>query len=476
MRIRAFFVASFLLAGITAGAQDDPTIMTIGGQAVSRSEFEYSYYKNNQEGVIGRKSVKDFVPLFVDYKLKVRAALDAHLDTLSSFKRKFLIYRDQQVRPLLLGMEDVDKEARRIYNNTRQRIDDNGGMVKVAQILIPLGQRTSIQQQRTAQLLADSLYVVLKKGGSFSDLARRYSGDARSASEGGDLPWMVKGQALKEFEDAAWKLQVGEISRPVYSPMGYHIILLKKKRPFFPYDSVETDIRRFVESSDFREQLIDHKLDSLSEIAKVNREMILNQKAKELSARDLDLRYLIQEYHDGLLLYEISNRAVWNQAACDKRGLAKYFKKNKKRYRWNQPRFKGVACYAKDKSELKTVWHSLRGKPFEEWPEILHNIFDGDSFIHVHAQRGIFKQGDNALVDRDIFKVNRPVQSVRGYPYTGVFGKKLKKGPENFSDVQSEVIADYQDFLEKRWVESLHKKYPVKVNTRVLATINQHHN
>jgi peptidyl-prolyl cis-trans isomerase SurA len=94
----------------------------------------------------------------------------------------------------------------------------------------------------------------------------------------------------------------------------------------------------------------------------------------------------------------------------------------------------------------------------------------------VHAQRGIFKQGDNALVDRDIFKVNRPVQSVRGYPYTGVFGKKLKKGPENFSDVQSEVIADYQDFLEKRWVESLHKKYPVKVNTRVLATINQHHN
>ena len=80
-------------------AQSDPVIMTINGVPVSRSEFEYSYNKNNSEGVIDKKTVDEYVDLFINYKLKVAAALDAHLDTLSSFKSEFAQYRDQQVRP-----------------------------------------------------------------------------------------------------------------------------------------------------------------------------------------------------------------------------------------------------------------------------------------------------------------------------------------------------------------------------------------
>nr|WP_294077289.1 peptidylprolyl isomerase [Prevotella sp. UBA5379] len=474
MRIQTLLVASFLLMGITGRAQEDPVVMTIGGEPVNLSEFEYFYDKNNSEGAIDRKSVKDFVPFFVDYKLKVRAAQDAHLDTLPSFQRTFQAYRDQQLRPLLLSLGDVEREAHKIYGSTRQRIDDHGGMIKVAQILIPLGQRASEGQQRTAERLADSLYNALRKGASFADLARRFSGDSGSASTGGNLPWMVRGQTLKEFEDAAWGLRVGEISHPVLSPAGYHIILLKDKRSFFPYDSVETDIRRFIASSGLREQLIDHKLDSLADIAQMDRETVLVQKESEQMARNPGLKYLIQEYHDGLLLYEICDRTIWNQAAWDEKELKKFFKKNKKRYRWSQPRFRGVVCYSKDKGQLEAAWKSLKGRPFEKWSDILRNTFSGDGTVRV--QSGIFKQGDNALVDRDIFKVKEVPQPVTGYPYSGVFGKKLKRGPKDLSDVQPLVIVDYQDFLEKRWVDTLRKKYPVKVNTTVLATINQHHN
>ena len=103
-----------------AYGQADPTIMTINGQPVSRSEFEYSYNKNNTDGVIDRKSVDEYVPLFVNYKLKVQAALDAHLDTLPAFRKEFLGYRNQQIRPAFITDADVEDEARKIYRDTKQ--------------------------------------------------------------------------------------------------------------------------------------------------------------------------------------------------------------------------------------------------------------------------------------------------------------------------------------------------------------------
>ena len=70
-----------------AMAQTDPVIMTVNGQPVLRSEFEYSYNKNNSEGVIDKKTVDEYVDLFINYKLKVIAALDEKYDTLKSFKK-----------------------------------------------------------------------------------------------------------------------------------------------------------------------------------------------------------------------------------------------------------------------------------------------------------------------------------------------------------------------------------------------------
>ena len=204
------------------------------------------------------------------------------------------------------------------------------------------------------------------------------------------------------------------------------------------------------------------------------KENILEQKADELASHDNNLKYLIQEYHDGLLLYEISNQLVWDKASKDERGLAAYFAKNTSKYKWEQPRFKGIAYHVKDEADIKAVQKSIKGKPFVEWAEILRNTFNKDSVIRIRVEKGIFKRGDNALVDKMVFHKDTVVQTNKDYPYDATFGKILKKMPEDYTDVKSLVIADYQDALEKEWVAALRKKHAVVVDEKVLATVNKH--
>ena len=94
--------------------------------------------------------------------------------------------------------------------------------------------------------------------------------------------------------------------------------------------------------------------------------------------------------------------------------------------------------------------------------------------IRIRVEKGIFKKGDNAVVDKMVFKKDTTVKVLKDYPIDATFGKVLKKAPEDYTDVKSQVIADYQDMLEKEWVTALRKKYPVVVNKDVLATVNKH--
>lgn len=196
----ATLLVAMLLCGSMAYAQNDPVVMTVNGAPVSRSEFEYSYNKNNSEGVIDKKTVGEYVDLFVNYKLKVQAALDARLDTMSSFKKEFREYRDQQVRPTLVTDADVEAKARDIYRETQQRVDGGGGLLKTSHILLLLDQNATKTQQDAAKARIDSVYNALKKGADFADLARRLSDDKSSAVNGGQLPWIERNQLVKAYE------------------------------------------------------------------------------------------------------------------------------------------------------------------------------------------------------------------------------------------------------------------------------------
>lgn len=467
-------IGAMLLCGNIVFAQvDDPVVMKINGQPVSRSEFEYSFNKNNSEGVIDKKSVDEYVDLFVNYKLKVEAAKEARLDTLKSFLNEFAGYRDQQIRPAMITDADIEAEARRIYEETRSRIDGNGGMTKPAHILVMVKQKADEAQQKAARERIDSIYNALQNGADFAELAKKCSDDKGTAANGGELQWIAKGMTLKEFEDAAWALEKGQMSKPVLSPAGWHIILLKDKGNFFDYDSQRADIVRYIEQRGLREKIIDNKLDSIGKAQNTTAEKVLEAKRLELEANDSDLRNLIKEYYDGLLLYEISNRTVWEKAAADEAGLVAYFKKNKKNYKWDAPRFKGIAYHVKDQADVKAVKDAVKGLPFDQWADKLRKTFNNDSILRIRVEKGIFKQGDNALVDREVFGVDTIAKGLKDYPIDAVYGQKLK-APKEMTDVKAQVLADYQDALEKEWVEGLRRKYAVEIDEEVLKTVNKH--
>ena len=148
---------ALLFCAFVVHAQDDPTIMTINGRPVSRSEFEYSYNKNNTDNVVDKKTVAQYVELFVNYKLKVEAALAARLDTTQAFRNEFADYRDQQVRPSFVNNDDVEKAARQLYDDTRQRIEGQGGLIRVAHIMLLLPQKAAKEKQRSAEQRIDSI-------------------------------------------------------------------------------------------------------------------------------------------------------------------------------------------------------------------------------------------------------------------------------------------------------------------------------
>lgn len=475
MKIKTILAALLLGAtAVQAQTQNDPVIMTINGQPVTRSEFEYSYNKNNTDGVIDKKSIDEYVDLFVNYKLKVQAALDAQLDTLSSFRKEFATYRDQQIRPSLVTDADVEKEARDYYDNLVKQIGPKG-LFTCSHILILASPDAEEAVREAAKNRIDSVYTVITNGADFAEVAKNVSQDPGSAKNGGRLPLATKGYFFKEFEDAALALKDGEISKPILSPVGYHIIRMEGRQDVEPYDTLGPRIVRYLESRGVRDKIVDEKI--AAEVAASNgaltAETYMDQLSAEKEAQDPELKNLIREYHDGLLLFEVCNREVWEKAAQDEAGLAQYFKQNKKKYKWDAPRFKGISYHVKDAKDVAAVRKCVKKLPFDQWTEKLRTEFNNDSIIRIRVKKGIFKEGDDALVDNKIFKKDTTVTEMKDYPFSATYGKKLK-APEDYTDVRGLVTADYQELLEKAWVDELRKKYTVVVNKDVLATVNKH--
>ena len=361
MKIKSLITTLLLCASNLMAQTSDPIIMKIAGKPVSRSEFEYSYNKNNSEGVIDKKSVEEYVELFVNYKLKVQAALDERMDTLPTYKQEFRQYRDQQIRPMIINDADVEREARNIYNSEVERIGPDG-LIKPAHVFVRLSPNADKATEEAKKARIDSIYNAILNGADFTDMATNKSEDPGAASQNGVIGWISKGQTYEEFETAAYALSVGEMSKPTLSPVGWHIIKMVERKQLEPYDSLRNNIMRFIDMRNLRESFINKKINEQVDASKGAKtaEQIMDEYAAEIEAKDAEMKHLIREYHDGLLLFEISNREVWEKGAKDEEGLKNFFKKNKKKYRWDEPRFKGMVYHVKDVKDVKAVKKSVQ--------------------------------------------------------------------------------------------------------------------
>ena len=474
MKRIALFI--FYISFITSAfAQEDPIVMRINGVPVTRSEFEYNYNKNNSEGVIDKKNVEEYAELFVNYKLKVQAAIDDKLDTLSSYQKEFRQYRDQQIRPLLVPEGATEKEYRSYYDNLVERLEGKQ-LLQPAHILIQLAQDATEEQKAAAKTRIDSVYQALKDGADFAELAKKVSQDPGSAARGGMLPWIGPNQLVKEFEDVAYSLNEGELSEPFLMPYGYDIIKLMGRKDLEPYDELHDMIKKYLDGQGVENHIAQQVLDSLANESDGQKtvEQILDEKTEEFCAKDNELKYLVQEYHDGLLLFEECNSKVWEPAAKDTLALTNYFKKHKKDYAWDEPHYSGMVYYCKNADDVKKVQKLVKKLPQEKWMGTIRETFNKDS-VMVRVERRVFKKGDNQNIDKLAFKVkDAELKPVKNYPHVGIFGKVLKKGPAEWTDVSNQVVNDYQRLKEDEFVAELRKRYTVEIYKEVLATVNNH--
>ena len=185
---------------------------------------------------------------------------------------------------------------------------------------------------------------------------------------------------------------------------------------------------------------------------------------QDLAKNNADYRNLLNEYRDGMLLFEVSDRKVWTKAKQDKEGLEKYFETHRDKYKWDKPRFKSYVVFATSDSLMQLAQNYLNSNniPNDSLANSLRKEFGKD----VKIEKVIAAQGENNITDYLGFGAEKPGPKVKWafyFPYRG----KVLEAPEEAADVRGAVTGDYQSELEAAWVAQLKQKYPAKINKKV---------
>jgi peptidyl-prolyl cis-trans isomerase SurA len=238
MKLFLAIVCSAFAFGVYAQKTDDPVLLTVAGEKVTKSEFMSVYNKNNlKKDVIDKKSLEEYLDLYVNFKLKVKEAEALGLDTVTSFKTELAGYRKQLAQPYLIDKEVNDKLLQEAYDRLQWDI-------RASHILIKVGANASADDTLKAykKILAirDS---IVKKGKDFGKMAVAYSDDlsardqqaagTRPFQKGnkGDLGYFSALDLIYPFETAAYNTKVGEVSMPVRTDFGYHLIYVTDRKP-----------------------------------------------------------------------------------------------------------------------------------------------------------------------------------------------------------------------------------------------------
>ena len=212
---------------------DDPLLMTINKEKVTKNEFLNVYRKNNMNSqVVDKKSLDEYLNLYINFKLKVSEAKELGLDTSKAFRTELAGYRDQLAQPYLTDKEVTDELIKQAFD--RMQYD-----VRASHILIKLKANASPKDTIEAYNKILKIRDRILKGEDFAKLANDESEDVSAkdnaekkyAGNKGDLGYFTVFDMIYPFEDAAYKLKIGELSKAVRTEYGYHIIKLTDKRP-----------------------------------------------------------------------------------------------------------------------------------------------------------------------------------------------------------------------------------------------------
>ncbi len=498
-----------------AFSRQDPVLMRINGKDVLRSEFEYSYNKDKALLAPECATPEKYVERFVDFKLKVAAAESAGLDTVLVFREKVEDYRNRLIKSYLTDTVVAEREARRLHG--RITSGRRAGQVCVSQIFKYLPQNVSASVQRNVVARMDSIYEYLRNNQAsevFDACVRRFSDEKQAF-------WVRRLQMPVEFEDVVFDLPVGEVSQPFFTPQGIHIVKVIERMEAPSFDEVrnktaeahhhsmdlgaiaqveklkreyqyipdETGMNELINTGQTERALFvlagksytgnDFARFATAYPAGVRRQLeafvmktLLDYENTRLEQKYPDLRYLVQDYGNRLLTEEITAREILRRAVADEVGLRTYFEKHRSDYQWKERRYKGIVLHGISKRLVKQARKFLKSLPEEEWKDAIRLTFNAGAHPQIKAEQGLFAPGDNVYVDDLVFKGPDAVPMM-SFPFTAVLGEKVK-GPDDYREVKDRLVADYQTYLDARWMTRLRASAKVEINQEVLKTVNNH--
>ena len=300
--------------------------------------------------------------------------------------------------------------------NISQSVNREKDWIKVFHVTVPLNQHATPKEELEAKLKLDSLHVEWRNGADWKQIAE-------------ELPWIETRYLLKEWQEQLKSLYKDQLSMPFYSPVGMHLIAWTDK----------------------------------------------NKTCAEIEPTDEngEAFFRLQEIKDGLLIASLVAKTP-KETNPSERVLEAYFKQNLEIYGGGIPHFRGMVIHCKSKKEAKAIKKYLRKYPRELWAEAIERM-PGKVSEKCLYEVGMFKIGENAYVDKLVFKCGN-FSAVTGYPYTWVLGEKLKKGPQTYRDVKDKVEKDYARLVKTTRMEQLRQKIGVEINEEVLKTVNNEGN
>jgi peptidyl-prolyl cis-trans isomerase SurA len=644
--MRKMIWIALVFVGAQLNAQE--VLFTVGNQSITTEEFKAVYEKNKGVGAaLDPKTPEEYLELYINFKLKIAEAYEQQRDTATEFKNEFGGYRAQLAKPYLSdqGAEDelvnqafsrmqeevraahimIALEANALPSDTlkayRQLLDlrksilsgktkfenaaretsadtwsaKNGGdlgyftafnmvypfesaayelevgdlsmpvrsqygyhlvklldrrsasgIVRVRHIFFASNGKSSLQEQQRAERSANEIYTRLEGGEDFISLLE-FSEDRKTKDAMGELPEFGINKMMPAFEEAAFSLEApGDYSAPVETSIGWHVIQLIEKKPLASFEELQSELKKKVKrdtrsrvgATRFMKRLkseYDFTIDErwlgrtmnlvdknafgtgTWEIPTLSRDRVVatfanekiyqsevlefwaknqNQSSEavrveflrvlfnaysndrmiayedgQLESKHADFRNLVREYKEGILLFDLTQEAVWNKAAQDSAGIANHYELIKEDYRW-EDRVQATYWVTTDEKLAKKIAKWTAKNKVDKVKELLEN----EDALSVAIQNGTYEKDDNSVIvavwqqDSGTFG---PIELDNGSFAVVQIDEFIPSAPKALNEIKGLVIASYQDTLEKEWVNALKLKFEVNVNENAKSVLFQ---
>ncbi len=199
---------------LAAKTPKDPVLLEVDGKPVTLSEFEYFYHKNDGNE-IEKLTPEQYLPLFIDYKLKVAQAREERRDTTAEYRKEFKSFRHELAKPYLQDQKTYDELLETSYNHTQSHR-------KIDHLMLAPNQRE----------LADSLRQALINGADFESIVMQHSIDPSKTQDHGHYSWIGAGMFPYEFEEVVYDTPIGQWSQVVGTQFGLHLVRPTAERPY----------------------------------------------------------------------------------------------------------------------------------------------------------------------------------------------------------------------------------------------------